>query len=92
MEPGQSDQAPTATAVPLEVVRECEVTVRAGRKRKLTPAKFEKIMAAIEDGAEATAACRNLGLSQKTLFKRAMRDQEAAKRYAEAGANSRMWL
>jgi hypothetical protein len=82
MEPRQRELP--AAEVPLEVVRECEVEVRAGRKRKLTPAIFEKIMAAIEEGSQATAACRKVGISEKTLFMRALRDQDAARRFAEA--------
>jgi hypothetical protein len=49
MQSGQRTRS-TAQAVPLEVVRDDETPteIKAGRKRKLTPAVFEKIMAAIE--------------------------------------------
>ena len=51
-----------AEAVPLEVVREdSPLEVRIGRKRKLTSAVFEKIMAAVEEGARITPACREYG-------------------------------
>ncbi len=74
-----------AEAVPLEVVREdSPLEVRIGRKRKLTSAVFEKIMAAVEEGARITPACREYGLSPKTLFMRVLRDSEAAQRFSQA--------
>jgi hypothetical protein len=75
-----------AQAVPLEVVRDDDSLpeVKAGRKRKLTPAVFEKIMAAVEEGARITPACRQRGISPKTLFMRVIRDQEAATRFTQA--------
>jgi hypothetical protein len=77
---------PPAEAVPLEVVRDDDSTleVRAGRKRKLTSAVLEKIMAAVEEGARITPACREYGISPKTLFMRVSRDQEAARRFTQA--------
>jgi transposase-like protein len=41
-------------------------------------------MAAIEGGSNIAPACRQLGICEKTLFMRVMRDQEAAGRFAEA--------
>jgi hypothetical protein len=77
---------PTAEAVPLEVVRDDDSLpeVRAGRKRKLTPTVFEKIMAAVEEGARITPACRQCGISPKSVFMRVSRDQEAARRFTQA--------
>lgn len=84
MEPSQTGRP--AEAVPLEVVRDDDSPpeVKAGRKRKLTPAIFEKIMAAIEEGARIIPACREHGISSKTLFMRVARDAEAASRFAQA--------
>jgi hypothetical protein len=77
---------PTAEAVPLEVVRDDDssLEVKVGRKRKLTPAIFEKIMAAIDEGARITPACREHGISPKTVFMRVGRDPEAARRFTQA--------
>ena len=76
----------TGQAVPLEVVRDDETSteIKAGRKRKLTPAIFEKIMAVIESGGRVTPACRQHGISPVTLFMRVGRNPEEAKRFAEA--------
>jgi hypothetical protein len=78
-----------AEAVPLEIVTDARDDdsprpVRSGRKRKLSPAVFEKIMAAIEEGARITPACREHGISPKTVFMRVHRDHEAAQRFAQA--------
>jgi hypothetical protein len=75
-----------ANAVPLEVVRDDDSLpeVKAGRKRKLTEAVFEKIMSEVEEGARITPACRQHGISPKTLFMRVIRDQEAATRFTQA--------
>ena len=63
MQSGQRTRS-TAQAVPLEVVRdhngETSTEIKAGRKRKLTPAIFEKIMAVIEVGGRVTPACRTV--------------------------------
>jgi hypothetical protein len=87
MESGQRKRS-TAQAVPLEVVRdhdeETPGEIKAGRKRKLTPAIFEKIMAVIEAGGRVTPACRQHGISPVTLFMRVGRNPEEAKRFAEA--------
>jgi 5,10-methenyltetrahydromethanopterin hydrogenase len=85
MESGQRTRS-TAHAVPLEVVRDDETPteIKAGRKRKLTPAIFEKIMAAIEEGARVTTICRAHGVAPRTLFMRVGRNPEEAKRFAEA--------
>jgi hypothetical protein len=76
--------ASTAQAVPLEVVRDDETPteIKAGRKRKLTPAIFEKIMAAIEGGSQVASACRSYGISERTVFMRVLREPETAKRFA----------
>jgi len=76
----------TPEAIPLEVVEDDETSrgTEVGRKRLLTPEIFEKIMAAIEEGARVTPACRKHGISPKTLFMRVMREPEEAKRFAEA--------
>jgi hypothetical protein len=80
----------TAETIPLEIVTDSRdddspVPVkRAGRNRKLTPALFEKIMAAIEEAARITPACLEYGISPKTVFMRVHRDQEAAQRFAQA--------
>src|ERR1700730_6929680 len=76
----------TGQAVPLEVVRDDETSteIKAGRKRKLTPAIFEKIMAVIESGGRVTPACLQHGISPVTLFMRVGRNPEEAKRFAEA--------
>jgi transposase-like protein len=85
MEPSERTR-PAAQAVPLEVVRDDDspLEVKVGRKRKLTPAVFERIMAAIEEGSRVTPACREHGISPKTLFMRVARNQEESKRFAEA--------
>ena len=85
MQSGQRTRS-TAQAVPLEVVRDDETPteIKAGRKRKLTPAIFEKIMAVIEAGGRVTPACRQHGISPVTLFMRVGRNLEEAKRFAEA--------
>jgi len=84
----QSGTRSTAQAVPLEVVRdqdeETPTEIKAGRKRKLTPPIFEKIMAVIEAGGRVTPACRQHGISPVTLFMRVGRNPEEAKRFAEA--------
>src|SRR5258708_33069818 len=41
-------------------------------------------MAAVEEGARITPACREYGLSPKTLFMRVLRDSEAAQRFSQA--------
>jgi hypothetical protein len=81
---------PTAPAVPLELVRDDESSseVKVGRNRKLTPAIFEKIMSAIEEGARIIPACRQHGITSKTLFMRVARDQEEASRFAQAKHSS----
>jgi hypothetical protein len=75
-----------AKAVLLEVVQDDDepLETRAGRKRKLTPSIFEKIMAAVEEGARITPACRQHGISPKTLFMRVGRDQQGAERFTLA--------
>jgi hypothetical protein len=85
MKPSERNR-PAAQAVPLEVVRDDDspLEVKVGRKRKLTPAVFEKIMAAIEEGSRVTPACREHGISPKTLFMRVARNQEESKRFVEA--------
>jgi hypothetical protein len=85
MEPHQRTNS-RAEAIPLEVVRDGDPppTVKAGRKRKLTPAVFEKIMAAVEEGARITRACLEHGISPKTLFMCVGRDQESARRFTQA--------
>lgn len=62
------------------------VSRRPGRKRKLTPAVFEKIMGRIEDGDRLQDACSPFGISQKTLLALTNGDPQAAKRYASAKA------
>jgi transposase-like protein len=85
MEPRQRTRS-TAQAVPLGVVRDDETPteVKVGRKRKLTPALFEKIMAAVEEGARVTTVCRENGIVARTLFMRVGRNPDEAKRFAEA--------
>jgi hypothetical protein len=65
-------------------VLELVVAKRPGRKRKLTDKLLEKIMASIEEGNHTNTACRNNGLSERTLFSRVNRDSHAAKRFADA--------
>jgi hypothetical protein len=65
---------------------ELAVVTRRGRKRKLTPVVFEKIMVAIEDGDRITPACRRHGISERTVFGLVGKDPESAKRYAAAKA------
>lgn len=81
-------ETPPAQAVTLEVVHDDEalpaVKVKVGRKRKLTPSVFEKIMVEVEEGGRITPLCRQHGLSPKTLFFRVANDQEAAQRFAQA--------
>jgi hypothetical protein len=65
-------------------VLELSVARRPGRKRKLTPVVFEKIMGRIEDGERLYSACAANGVSQKTLLGLVNQDHQAAKRYATA--------
>jgi transposase-like protein len=85
MESGQRTRS-TAQVIPLEVVRDHETPteIKAGRKRKLTPAIFEKIMTAIEEGARVTTICREYGIAPRTLFMRVGLNPEEAKRFTEA--------
>src|SRR5260370_42714706 len=80
------DSGTVVESAPLEVVRDDSALPekRAGRKRKLTAAVFEKIVNCIEDGERINAACRRYGLSDKTLFVYVWNNPEAAKRFERA--------
>jgi hypothetical protein len=80
MERIQLQEQPEAIA--LEVVEKG----RAGRKRKLTPALFEKIMCSIQVGDRVKPACFRYGIATSTLFAQINRYPELAQRFAEAKA------
>jgi hypothetical protein len=69
-------------AILLEVVQKG----RPGRKRKLTPALFEKIMCSVQSGDRINASCVRYGISDSTLFAQIARDPDCAKRFAKAKA------
>jgi hypothetical protein len=69
-----------------EVLELAVVQSKLGRKRKLNPAIFEKIMVGIENGERIDPACRARGISERTVFSWIQKDPACARRFAAAKA------